>query len=147
MSEQQPERPGGRRRPSRQIYVHLPVADLASSIAFFTALGFDVAPDSTDADATALVVGEAAFVMLLTRPFFAGFTRKPVADPTVTEVTVAVSARTRREVDELVDRALELGAQPCREAQDRGFMYGRSFYDLDGHLWELIWSDPDAFAA
>ena len=55
-----------------------------------------------------------------------------------------MSADSREEVDTLVDTALELGAQPTKEPQDEGFMYGRSFYDLDGHAWEVMWMDPHA---
>ncbi len=128
----------------RALYVNLPVADLPRSLAFFTELGFESRPEFTDDNATAIVISDQAFVMLLAEPFFAGFTAKAVAAPTVTEVTVALGADSREEVDRLVERALELGGSPCRAPQDHGFMYGRSFYDLDGHLWELIWSDPAA---
>ncbi|HET6652020.1 MAG TPA: VOC family protein [Nocardioides sp.] len=126
----------------RMIFVNLPVDDLAKSIGFFTDLGFTFNAQFTDENATCMVVGEQAFVMLLVRPFFASFTDKEVAGPTVTECSVGLSADTRGEVDGLVDRALELGATPAGETQDHGFMYGRSFHDLDGHLWELIWMDP-----
>jgi predicted lactoylglutathione lyase len=131
----------------RMIFVNLPVDDLAKSIGFFTDLGFTFNAQFTDERATCMVVGDQAFVMLLVRPFFATFTGKEVAGPTVTECSVGLSADTRDEVDELVDRALQLGATPAGEPQDHGFMYGRSFHDLDGHLWEYIWMDPAATAA
>lgn len=129
---------------SRMIFVNLPVQDLDKAVGFFTELGFDFNPSFTDENATCMVVSEQAFVMLLVRPFFATFTRKDVADASVTETTVALSAASREEVDSLVDRALALGASAFEPAQDEGYMYGRSFYDLDGHLWEFIWMDPAA---
>ena len=69
---------------------------------------------------------------------------RAVADDSSVEVAVGLSASSREEVDALVDRAISLGGSPVREPQDEGYMYGRSFYDLDGHLWELIWMDPAA---
>jgi predicted lactoylglutathione lyase len=129
---------------SRMIFVNLPVQDLDKSVAFFTELGFDFNAAFTDENATCMVVSEQAFVMLLVRPFFATFTRKEVADASVTEATVGLSAGSREEVDALVDRALALGATSVTPPQDEGYMYGRSFYDLDGHLWEFIWMDPAA---
>jgi hypothetical protein len=81
--------------------------------------------------------------MLLVTPFFAGFTTKAVADAgSGTEAILAVSAQSREDVDALVDKALALGGQPATEANDQGYMYGRSFYDLDGHAWEVIWMAP-----
>jgi len=126
------------------IFVNLPVQDLDKSVAFFTELGFDFNAAFTDENATCMVVSEQAFVMLLVRPFFATFTRKEVADASVTETTVGLSAGSREEVDALVDRALALGGTAVTPPQDEGYMYGRSFYDLDGHLWDFIWMDPAA---
>ena len=130
---------------TRMLFVNQPVADLAKSVDFFTALGFSFDRQFSDESAGCLVVNEQAVVMLLARPFFGTFTTKEVADAGAsTETILCVSAASREEVDTLVDRALELGAGPSREAQDHGFMYGRSFYDLDGHGWEVMWMDPAA---
>ena len=128
---------------SRLIFVNLPVADLTKSVDFFTQLGFAFNGQFTDENATCMVVSEQAFVMLLARPFFATFVTKDVADPAATTgAIVGVSAESRAEVDALVDKAVELGGTLTKEPQDGGFMYGRSFYDLDGHAWEVIWMDP-----
>jgi predicted lactoylglutathione lyase len=130
---------------SRLIFVNLPVADLATSVEFFTGLGFTFNSQFTDEHATCMVINEQAFVMLLVRPFFASFVTKDVADPAVaTGAIVSVSASSREEVDVLVDTALELGGSVSTEPQDEGFMYGRSFYDRDGHAWEVMWMDPAA---
>lgn len=127
---------------SRMTVVNLPVQDLDKSVAFFTDLGFSFNAQFTDDKASAMVVSDLCAVMLLVEPFFSTFTDKEVAPESVTETALALSAESRAEVDSLVDRALSLGATPCGQPQDQGFMYGRSFYDLDGHLWEYIWMDP-----
>ena len=128
---------------SRLIFVNLPVADLTKSVDFFTQLGFAFNGQFTDENATCMVVSEQAFVMLLARPFFSTFVTKDVADPAATTgAIVGVSAESRAEVDALVDKAVELGGTLTKEPQDEGFMYGRSFYDLDGHAWEVLWMDP-----
>lgn len=130
---------------SRMIFVNLPVQDLARSVGFFASLGFAFKSEFTDENATCMVVSEQACVMLLVRPFFATFTVKDVADAgRSTEAILAVSADSREEVDTLVDRALVLGGAFAKEPSDQGFMYGRSFYDLDGHAWEVMWMDPAA---
>jgi predicted lactoylglutathione lyase len=130
----------------RMMFVNLPVSDLSRSRAYFGELGFAFNEAFSDGNAASLVVNDQAVVMLLARPFFSTFAGKPVADASSVEVAVALSASSRDEVDALVDRAIALGGSPVREPQDEGFMYGRSFYDLDGHLWELIWMDPAAVA-
>lgn len=131
---------------SRQIFVNLAVADLDRSIAFFTKLGFEFDPRFTDETATCMVVGEGAYVMLLTKAKFAGFTSKSLVDSaTQTEVIVAVSAESREGVDELADAALASGGSTANDAMDYAFMYGRSFQDPDGHIWEVMWMDVPAF--
>ena len=131
----------------RMTFLNLPVADLDKSTAFFTELGFEFNAAFTDEKAACMVVSEQTFVMLLVRPFFASFTRKEVAPASVTECSVGLSAQSRDEVDALVDKAFALGATPAADPQDEGYMYGRSFHDLDGHQWEYIWIDPAAAAA
>lgn len=130
---------------SRMIFVNLPVQDLSKSTAFFDSLGFEFNQQFTDERATCMVVSEQACVMLLVTPYFSTFTTKNVADAaTSTEAILAVSAESRDEVDRLVDQALALGGGVAKEPSDEGYMYGRSFYDLDGHAWEVMWMDPSA---
>lgn len=132
---------------ARQIYVNLPVHNLDASKAFFSELGFAFNPEFSDENAACMVVGADAYVMLITESFFGTFTDRPVADARVaTEVLVALSAESRAEVDDLVENAVVQGATEPREPQDHGFMYGRSFEDPDGHIWELTWMDPDGAA-
>jgi hypothetical protein len=128
------------------MFVNLPVSDLAKARAYFTELGFAFNDVFSDSKAASLVVNDQAIVMLLDRSFFGTFVDRPVADDASVEVAVGLSATSRDEVDALVERAITLGGSPACEPQDEGYMYGRSFYDLDGHLWELIWMDPAAVA-
>ncbi len=130
---------------ARMIFVNLPVQDLSKTVDFFTQLGFEFNQQFTDENATCMVISEQAYVMLLVRPYFATFVTKEVGDPAdQTAGIIGLSAESREEVDTLVDKALELGGAPAKEPQDHGYMYGRSFYDLDGHAWEVIWMDPAA---
>lgn len=128
---------------ARKLFINLPVKQLPRSIEFFTGLGFALNPQFTDDKAACLIVSHETFVMLLTSTYFETFTKKPVSDANQqTEVLIAISAESRNEVDALTDKALATGAKPANEPQDHGFMYARSFFDPDGHHWEVIWMDP-----
>ena len=130
---------------SRMLFVNLAVKDLDRSVRFFTELWFTFDPQFTDETATCMNVGDTAFVMLLVENRFTDFTTKTLVDPTThTEAIIAVSADSRAQVDELVDKALAVGGSPSNEPMDYGFMYGRSFQDPDGHLWEVMHMDPSA---
>jgi predicted lactoylglutathione lyase len=130
---------------SRLIFVNLPVRDLAASTAFFRTLGFAFDEKFTDESAACMVVSEQAYVMLLVEGRFADFTTKPVVDARVsTEAILAVSAESREAVDAFADAALNAGASRASDPMDHGFMYGRSFHDLDGHVWEVMWMSPEA---
>jgi predicted lactoylglutathione lyase len=129
----------------RKIFVNLAVRDLTRAKAFFSALGFDYNPKFTDDNAACMVISRDAFVMLLAEPFFKTFTTREVCDTTrETEALIAVSCESRKEVDELVKKAIDAGGRHAMPAQDHGFMYAGSFYDLDGHHWEVLWMDPKA---
>lgn len=129
----------------RKLFVNLPVRDLDRSIEFFKKLGFEFNPQFTDETATCMLVGEDAYVMLLTEPKFRQFTKNQLCETsTHTEGLFAFSVGSRAEVDEIVETALAAGGKLAHETQDLGFMYQRSFYDLDGHHWETFWMDPAA---
>jgi hypothetical protein len=133
---------------ARKLFVNLSVKDLEASVAFFSRLGFEFNPQFTDDNATCMVLGEDAYVMLLVDDFFRSFTAKRPCDTTTeVEALLAVSAASRHEVDQLVGTALAAGGLTASEPVDQGFMYGRSFQDLDGHVWEVIWMDPAAVAS
>ena len=122
-----------------QIFVNLPVGDLDRSVRFFTALGYTFNPTFTDENATCMILGENLFAMLLVEPYFRTFIEKDVSDAhRATEVLLAVPVGSREAVDALVDKARSGGAKEPRPARDLGFMYQRSYDDLDGHTWEVF---------
>ncbi|WP_017592669.1 VOC family protein [Nocardiopsis potens] len=130
---------------SKQIFVNLPVADLDRAKDFYTGLGYRIDPMFSDENAAAIVISDEISVMLLVHDFFKQFTDQAVADTAVhREVINALSADSRAEVDALLDRALTAGATEPRPAQEEGPMYGRSFLDPDGHLWEVVHMDMSA---
>jgi predicted lactoylglutathione lyase len=130
---------------SRNIFLNLAVRDLEQSKAFFSALGFTFNPQFTDEKAACMVISETAYVMLLTEPFFRGFTKKEPCDTSrYTEGMFALSCESKAEVDQIVRKAIDAGGSHAMNPMDHGFMYGWSFYDLDGHHWEVMWMDPAA---
>ena len=133
----------------KMIFVNLPVADLDRSVAFYKAVGAEQNAQFTDATASMMVFSEAIHVMLLTHDKFRQFTPKKIADARQTsEVLLALSAEDREAVDAMVEKAAPAGGMldPCPK-QDYGFMYGRSFEDPDGHIWEVVWMDVAAATA
>jgi len=128
-----------------KIFLNLPVLNLEKSIQFFKGLGYSFNQQFTDDSAACMVISNDIYAMLLTHDKFNQFTNKNIVDAKKnTEVLVCLSAESRNNVDELLNKALAEGAQEYREPQDYGFMYGRSFEDLDGHIWEVMWMDPSA---
>lgn len=132
---------------ARKIFVNLPVRDLKRSMDFFSALGFTFNPQFTDDKAACMVLSEDGYVMLLREEFFRGFTKNAICDTAAsTEALFALSCESREEVDQLVKTALAHGGRPAMDAIDHGFMYSGSFYDVDGHHWEVLWMDEAAMA-
>jgi len=129
----------------RKLFLNLAVRDLKKSKEFFSRLGFEFNPKFTDDKAACMIISDDAFVMLLREPFFKTFTRREPCDTSKhTEGMFALTCSNREEVDALVKQAFAAGATPAMDPQDHGFMYGWSFYDLDGHHWEAFWMDPKA---
>lgn len=127
-----------------RIFVNLPVKNLSKSVEFFTKLGFTFNPRFTDDTATCMIVGENIFVMLLTEAKFRTFTPKQICDATKsTEVILALTLGSRDEVDAMVRKAVAAGGSTYREPQDYDFMYSQGFQDLDGHIWEPFFMEPD----
>jgi predicted lactoylglutathione lyase len=127
-----------------KIFVNLPVQNLGQSMAFFTGLGFKFNPQFTDETAACMMVSETIFVMLLTHAKFSTFTPKTICDATKSsEVLVCLSRETRDDVDAMVRAAIGGGGTTYNQPQDHGFMYAHGFQDLDGHIWELIYLDPN----
>src|SRR4051794_3479658 len=130
---------------NRMIFVNLPVKDLKRSMEFFAALGFTFNDAFTSEEAAYMNINEQTAVMLVTEPFFSSFSTKAIADTNATmEVQNALSATSREEVDELVEKAIAAGARGVKAGQFEGdYMYSRQFQDPDGHLWDFVWMSPE----
>jgi predicted lactoylglutathione lyase len=127
------------------LFVSIPVADVERSKAFFEKLGFSFNPAFSDETSACMLVGEQAFVMLGTREKLAELSKLPLADPTThTLALYCFSVSTRDEVDTVGAAALAAGGTEADGVEDYGFMVTRSFYDLDGHGWQVMWMDPAA---
>lgn len=125
------------------VYINLPVENVEQSRAFFSGLGFAINEQFSNSEAACVAIADNIFIMLLNKSFFSGFTSKPISDAhKVTEVLNCLSCESRERVDDLVRRAVSLGGKVNGEAKDHGFMYGHSFEDLDGHIWELVYMQP-----
>jgi len=130
------------------IFVNLPVRDVRAAAAFWGALGFGTNPQFCDERTTNVVIDDNIVVMLLERSRFEDFLAGPIAQPgTGTSALYCLSADSREAVDELTDKALAAGASSWLPTQDSSFMYGRSFADPDGHVWEVMWMDVAAAQA
>lgn len=131
---------------TQMIFVNLPVADLDRSMRFYQAIGFTNEPNFTNADAACMVLSDAIYVMLLTHGFWKTFTDKAIPDAKgAAQVMLAISRADRAAVDAIVETAAAHGGRAdCNPKQDLGFMYGRSFEDPDGHIWEPNWMDMQA---
>jgi uncharacterized protein len=128
---------------TRMIFVNLPVVDLAKAMAFYQALGFVNEPRFTDDTAACMVLSDTIFTMLLTHEKWATFTTRPIPATDSSEVMLAISCESRDEVNKLTDAAgAGGGVADVNPVQDHGFMFSRSFTDLDGHIWEVMWMDP-----
>jgi predicted lactoylglutathione lyase len=133
----------------KMIFINLPVTDLAASTAFYVGLGATKNPQFSDDNGSCIVFSDTIYAMLLTHARFADFTKRTIIDPrTSVQAMFALSADSRDEVDDLVAKAVKAGggADP-NPSQDYGFMYGRSFDDPDGNIWEVFWMDPAAIEA
>ena len=128
---------------TKNIFVNLCVQDLNKSVEFFTKLGFTFNAQFTDETATSMIMHDNIFFMLIVPSRFKEFTKKEIVDShTSTEVINAFSCESKAEVDVMFEKAIAAGGKKFRETEDMGFMYLRSFEDLDGHIWEPMWMDP-----
>ncbi|MDR6631905.1 putative lactoylglutathione lyase [Phyllobacterium sp. 1468] len=129
----------------RMIFVNLPVKNIEATRAFFAALGFSFNPDFSDDKTACMVVEENIFAMLMEEDRFRDFINNDISDATkAQEVLIALSAGSRAEVDDMLAKALSAGGKPWKPIQDLGFMYGCSFQDIDGHVWEVVYMDMSA---
>lgn len=133
---------------TKMIFVNLPVADVAKATAFYEAIGFDKNPQFSNEQASCMVWSDAINVMLLDHGFYRTFTTKQIADTHKTSAAlIALSRDSREQVDAIADAAIAAGGRQTRDTEDGGFMYARPFEDLDGHTFEPIYMDMEAFSA
>jgi hypothetical protein len=132
---------------SRMIFVNLPVQNLERSKAFYEAIGFRNEPKFTSDAAAMMVLSDTISVMLLTHPFYATFTRKPIADARKSsQMLLCISCESPAEVDQITNAAGAAGGKIDVSQQDQtrdGPMYGSDFEDPDGHKWAPMWMDPE----
>ena len=128
----------------KEIIFNLAVKDLDKSKAFFSALGFGFKPYYSNDDAAFMViVDDGIYAMLLTETFFKSLIDKPLAQARdANEVIICLSCESRDEVDSLIAKAIAAGGRTPHPPEDHGFMYDQGFEDLDGHLWNLVWTAP-----
>ena len=129
---------------STKLIVNLPVRDLAQATRFFAAMGFSFNERLANENINALVINDDSYVLLVVESFFKTIiqqAKKSIADATTSEAILQLGVDSRQQVDALVNKALAAGGQPAREPNDQGFLYGRSFQDLDGHLWDVFYMD------
>jgi uncharacterized protein len=127
---------------STKIFVNLPVKDLDKSMAFFKSLGWTFNPQFTDETAACMVISDDIYAMLLTHDKFKQFTDKKIADGGSVEALIALGVGSKDEVSRIADAAIKAGGKEAKPPQDYGFMQLRSFLDLDGHHWEIVYMDP-----
>ncbi|MFS0655059.1 VOC family protein [Bacillus sp. 179-C3.3 HS] len=128
----------------KHLYINLPVQHVNESTAFFKQLGFHFHEQFSNDQAACLGIHDTMTVMLLSLKHFKSISDKQLVDTKLgSEVIISLQVDTREEVDELVEKALAAGGSPFKEKQDHGFMYGWSFQDLDGHLWEVFYMDAE----
>jgi predicted lactoylglutathione lyase len=130
----------------RMIFVNLPVADLAKSMAFYEAIGAVNQPRFTDETAACMVFSDTTFIMLLTHDKFSQFTSKRIADAhSTSEMLLVVSQDSREAVDAITDTAVAAGGRETHaKGQDTTYTYSRCFEDVDGHIWWPLWMHPEA---
>jgi predicted lactoylglutathione lyase len=133
---------------AKKIFINLPVADLQKAKTFYTEIGFTNNPQFTDETAACMVLSDEIYIMLLTHPKFKEFTKKEIGNAFTTAAVInSLSVDSADEVNTMADKALSAGGKETNEPKDYGFMQQRSFQDLDGHLWEVLYMDITKFPA
>ncbi|MEY4451955.1 MAG: hypothetical protein RLZZ380_1076 [Actinomycetota bacterium] len=127
----------------KQIFVNLPIENLKNSVAFFKELGFTFNEQFSDEESTCMIVSEHIYVMLLEKNKFSKFTTKKIASHDTVEALFSFSCSSADEVKAISEKAFELGGRRVGDPEDMGFMFSWGFEDLDGHMWDLFWMNPE----
>lgn len=124
------------------MYLNLAVKELNKAIKFFNELGFPTNPKFTNEKGACIVIGENINLMILAEEFYQTFTDKKICDSyTTSEALISISLGSRKEVDEMIEKAVKAGGTDYKREQDYGWMYQKTFLDLDGHHWEVFYMD------
>ncbi|WP_078434050.1 VOC family protein [Metabacillus halosaccharovorans] len=130
---------------SKNIFINLPVKDVKNSTSFFRSLGFEFNAQFTTDNTASMIISDNIFALIMTEDRFKEFSKKEIVDSTTSaEAILCLSADSREQVDELVNKAVASGGKISNDPQDHGFMYGWGFQDLDGHIWEVVYMDESA---
>lgn len=128
----------------KSIFINLPIKDVHKTRTFWTKLGFSFNEQFSDDKALCLILNEGLiYSMLITHEMFSTFTNRPIANDSTTQVLTAIEVDSKEQVDKIVKLALENGGTRYRESADHGWMYYDSFADLDGHQWEIMFTDTN----
>lgn len=131
---------------SKNIFINLPVKDVKKSTTFLTEVGFELNPQFSDENTSSIVINDNIFALIMNEERFKEFSKKEIVDTTTaSEAIFCLSAESREQVNELVNKAISAGGITYSDPQDHGFMYGWGFQDLDGHIWEVVYMDESAF--
>jgi predicted lactoylglutathione lyase len=130
-----------------QIYVNLPVKDVQKTKDFWKAIGFSISDQMSDERAVCVKMSDTIYVMFLTEEHFQTFSERPVPKGDTTQVLVAIGLDSREEVDQVVNAAVANGATQHEEPQDYGWMYHNSFWDINGHGWNIMFTDMSQMPA
>ena len=126
------------------IIINVPIRKVARSIAFWQALGYTFDPAYANDTVCSLIITPSIYVMLHEDADFVDNTDRTIADPlTTTEAIISIAVATRTDVDATMAKAIVCGAREFGSGADHGFIYHRSFVDLDGHQWEVFFMDPN----
>ncbi|AYN06360.1 VOC family protein [Flavobacterium sp. 140616W15] len=129
---------------AKQIWLNLPVKDVAKSKVFFSKIGFSFNEEHDTSKSTCMLVGEGKFViMLFEENMFTDFSQNKLTDTkTSSEVLISIDAESKDEVDTLAKKVQEAGGNVfAAPSLNQGWMYGCGFADLDGHRWNSLFMD------
>ena len=130
---------------AQDIWLNLPVKDLANSVKFFTGIGLvrNPGPGNSENSASFTIGEKKVVLMLFSQEVFSGFTNNALSDTTKgTEVLFSLGATSRDEVNDMANRAKAAGGTVFAEPREtNGFMYGCGFCDPDGHRWNVLFMD------
>lgn len=132
---------------AKQIFVNLPVSDVAKATAFYEALGFMKNPDFSDEKASSMMWTDDIMIMILNKEFYAKFIGdKTVADAhTTSGVIIALSLDSKEAVQKFADTAKANGGNYYKV--DMGapeeMMFGYEVEDPDGNHLEPVWMNAD----